>query len=72
MLHALDYAILALYLLATLALGWWVGRGQATQREYVVGNRSLPAAAVGLSMLATVLNAETTSSASRPTPLRPT
>ncbi|MCC6493442.1 MAG: sodium:solute symporter [Pirellulales bacterium] len=52
-LHPVDIAVVALYLLAMLAVGVWVGRGQKTTKDYFLGDRSLPWWAVLLSIVAT-------------------
>ncbi len=52
-LHPVDVVIVAGYLLAMLALGVWVGRGQRTTKDYFLGDRSLPWWAVLLSIVAT-------------------
>jgi len=52
-LHPVDVAIVAIYLLAMLAIGVWVGRGQRSTVDYFLGDRSLPWWAVLLSIVAT-------------------
>ncbi len=52
-LHAVDAAVVAAYLLAMLAIGVWVSRGQRTTTDYFLGDRSLPWWAVLLSIVAT-------------------
>jgi SSS family transporter len=58
-LHAVDAGIVAVYLLAMLTLGVWVGRGQKTTLDYFLGNRSLPWWAVLLSIVSTETSAVT-------------
>jgi SSS family transporter len=58
-LHAVDAGIVAVYLLAMLTLGVWVGRGQKTTVDYFLGNRSLPWWAVLLSIVSTETSAVT-------------
>ena len=48
-----DAAIVMLYMLAVLALGLWIGRGQQTAVRYFLGDRSLPWGALLLSIVAT-------------------
>ena len=48
-----DAAIVMLYMLAVLALGLWIGRGQQTAARYFLGDRSLPWGALLLSIVAT-------------------
>jgi SSS family transporter len=52
-LGGLDLAVLALYLVACVALGIWVGRGQRDMSDYMVGGRDLPWWAVLGSIVAT-------------------
>lgn len=55
----LDLAVLASYFLATLGLGLWLSRGQASSGDYFLGARDLPAWAVLLSIVATETSAVT-------------
>ncbi len=48
-----DYAVLAVYVLATLALGLWLGRGVKTGADYFLAGRSLPWWMIGASLVAT-------------------
>lgn len=48
-----DAAIVLPYLLAVMAFGRWVGRGQRTSADYFLGSRSLPWGALLLSIVAT-------------------
>lgn len=50
---AIDFAVLAAYLVGITAWGAWLGRGQATGADYFLGGRSLPWGAVMLSVVAT-------------------
>lgn len=52
-IHAVDGAIVVVYLLAVLLFGLWVGRGQKTSADYFLGARSLPWWALLLSIVAT-------------------
>ncbi len=52
-LHAIDYAVVALYAVGTLALGFYLGRGMRTGRDYFLAGRSLPWWIVGVSLVAT-------------------
>lgn len=49
----IDLAIVALYLLGMVALGVWLGRGQGTARDYLLGGRDLPWLALLISIVAT-------------------
>ena len=50
---AADVAVVALYLLVTVAIGLWVGRGQKDLADYLLGDRNLPWWAVLGSIVAT-------------------
>ncbi|QDU57569.1 sodium:solute symporter family transporter [Aeoliella mucimassa] len=52
-MHAIDYWVIALYLLSTTGLGIWLGRGQTSQTDFFLGGRELPAFALLLSIVAT-------------------
>jgi SSS family solute:Na+ symporter len=52
-IHPVDGTIVIVYLLAVLAFGLWVGRGQRTSADYFLGGRSLPWGALLLSIVAT-------------------
>jgi len=52
-IHPLDAAIVVFYLLAVLAFGLWVGRGQRTSSDYFLGGRSMPWGILLLSIVAT-------------------
>lgn len=48
-----DVVVVVLYLLATVAIGLWVGRGQKNLSDYLLGDRNLPWWAVLGSVVAT-------------------
>jgi len=50
---SLDLAIVVVYLLGTIALGVWLGRGQGTAKDYLLGGRDLPWSALLISIVAT-------------------
>jgi SSS family transporter len=52
-IHPVDGTIVIVYLLAVLAFGLWIGRGQRTSADYFLGGRSLPWGALLLSIVAT-------------------
>ncbi|HRP08857.1 MAG TPA: sodium:solute symporter [Gemmatimonadales bacterium] len=56
---SLDIAVIALYLTATLAYGFWISRSQVTTKDYFLGARDLPAWAVLLSIVGTETSAIT-------------
>lgn len=48
-----DVAVVGIYLLITVAIGFWVGRGQKDLSDYLLGDRNLPWWAVLGSIVAT-------------------
>ena len=52
-IHPLDASIVVIYLLAVLAFGLWIGRGQRTSSDYFLGGRSMPWGVLLLSIVAT-------------------
>jgi solute:Na+ symporter, SSS family len=50
---SLDTAIVVAYLLGTMLLGIWLGRGQKTNRDYFLGGHQLPTWSLLLSIVAT-------------------
>ena len=58
-MHALDWIIIAVYLVYVLVDGVRRARGTRAIEGYFLGNRSLPWWAVGLSVMATQLSAIT-------------
>jgi len=52
-IHAVDAAIVIVYMLAVLAFGLWIGRGQRTSSDYFLGGRSMPWGVLLLSIVAT-------------------
>ena len=46
-------SILIAYLLATVAFGVWIGHGQRSARDYLLGGRDLPWWALLISIVAT-------------------
>ena len=58
-LQALDISIFAIYMLATVLLGFWVARkGKETASGYFLGNKTIPWFVVGTSMVATDISSE--------------
>ncbi|MSU66515.1 MAG: hypothetical protein EXS38_10525 [Opitutus sp.] len=58
-LNVYDYAVFAAYIVATVALGFWVARkGVKTSRDYFLGGRTLPWYVVGASIVATDISSE--------------
>ena len=55
-LTIIDWAILLLYALGTVALGYYYGRRQKTTREYFTGSGRMNPILIGFSMFATLLS----------------
>lgn len=51
-----DWVIIAIYALSTIALGWYFGRRQKSTKEYFVGSGSMNPLLVGVSLFATLLS----------------
>lgn len=58
-LQAPDYAVVAVYMLSMLVIGWWCGRKIKGSRQYFVGDGKFHFFTIGLSVLATYLSALT-------------
>ena len=56
-LTGLDYTIIFLYLLGTVALGIYIGRKMKTGEEYFLAGRDLPWWAIGMSLVVTDIGA---------------
>ncbi len=52
-LTTIDYLVVAIYLVGTLALGLWIGRRVKTGKDFFLGGRQLPWWAIGMSLVAT-------------------
>src|SRR3989440_9240976 len=58
-LHLIDLAVFELYMVVTIALGFWVARkGKDTARGYFLGNKTIPWFVVGASMVAADISSE--------------
>lgn len=58
-LRILDLAVILLYMLGMLGMGWYFARQQHTTESYFVAKRSIPAWAMGVSMFATLISSVT-------------
>jgi SSS family solute:Na+ symporter len=59
-LNALDLSVFLLYMLVTVAVGFWAARGaRARPKDYFLGDRKLPWYVVGASMVSTDISSET-------------
>jgi solute:Na+ symporter, SSS family len=56
---ALNWSIIAVYLLANLGLGWFMSRNISSSEDYNLGDRSSPWWAIGISVVATYVSALT-------------
>lgn len=52
----LDYGVIFVYALSMLAMGLWIARRQKSTADFFLGGRTLPAWAVGVSILASLLS----------------
>jgi len=55
-LHWIDGAIIALYALGMISLGWYYRRRQKSLNEYFVGNRTMNPGLIGVSMFVTLFS----------------
>ena len=58
-LHWLDYLVMLVYMVAMVAIGMVFSKKQKTTENYYAGGRSIPAWAIGISMLATLISSVT-------------
>jgi len=58
-LRLLDLAVIVVYMLGMLAMGWYFARRQTDTESYFVAKRSIPAWAMGVSMFATLISSVT-------------
>jgi SSS family solute:Na+ symporter len=56
---ALNYAVVALYLLGMLAIGWWTSRSISGTRSFFIASGQMNYIVVGISLLTTYLSALT-------------
>jgi len=52
----IDWLIIAVYAISTIALGWFLGRRQTTTEEYFVGKGDMNWFLIGVSLFATLLS----------------
>ncbi|ASK66098.1 Na+/galactose cotransporter [Brachybacterium avium] len=55
--HWIDYAVIALYFVFVLGVGWYAKRGVSTSIEFFLSGRSLPAWVTGLAFISANLGA---------------
>src|SRR5687768_11484204 len=56
-IHVVDYAVLGVYLLAMLGIGFYFSKEQQTSQDFFLAGRSMGWFPVGLSILATLMSA---------------
>ena len=55
-MHVMDYAIMVIYMLAVLGIGFWFSRKESTSSDYLLGGRRMPYFAIGLSCMMSLLS----------------
>lgn len=55
-LATIDYIIIAVYFIAVLVHGWWVGRGKERSKDYFLAGGKLPWYLIGFSLLASQMS----------------
>lgn len=55
-LTGIDWAIIVLYGVSTIVLGWWYGRQQKDTAEYFIGSGNMNPVLIGVSLFATLLS----------------
>src|SRR5437879_4295823 len=55
-LHAADYAVVVVYFLAMIGIGYYFSGRRKSGEDYFVGGRSMPWLAVGLSLFSALLS----------------
>jgi solute:Na+ symporter, SSS family len=55
-LVALDWAVIVLYALGMLSIGWYYSRRTKTQEQYLLGNRQMRPLMVGISLFASLFS----------------
>ena len=51
-----DYAVMAVYMLIVLGIGWFFSRNEKTSEDFLLGGRSMPYLAIGLSCMMSLLS----------------
>ena len=55
-LHPIDWVLITVYALSTIALGWYYSRRQKSTQEYFVGSGQMSPWLIGVSLFATLLS----------------
>ena len=55
-LHPIDWVVIAVYILSTVALGWFYSQRQKSTQEYFVGSGHMNPLLIGVSLFATLLS----------------
>lgn len=59
LLTPLDITIVIIYLIATVAIGLYAGRGNEDTEDYFIAGRNIPQWAVGMTLMATLISSNT-------------
>lgn len=57
MISTVDIAIIVVYLIGMLGIGYWVGKSNETQEDFLLAGRSMPWVPIALSVAATMISA---------------
>lgn len=57
MISIIDTLLIVAYILAMMIMGWYLGKGNETQEDYLLAGRSMPWLPIGLSIAATMISA---------------
>jgi len=55
-IHFLDYAVIVIYMLAVLGIGFYFSRNEKNSEDYLLGGRNMPYVAIGLSCVMSLLS----------------
>lgn len=57
MISVIDTLLIVTYILSMMVMGWYLGKGNETQEDYLLAGRSMPWLPIGLSIAATMISA---------------
>ena len=55
-MHFFDYAVMAIYMLVVLGIGFYFSRNENSSEDYLLGGRNMPYIAIGLSCMMSLLS----------------
>lgn len=55
-LTPVDWVIIAVYAISTIAMGWWFGKRQTSVKEYFIGSGRMHPGLIGISLFASLLS----------------